>query len=156
DGDQRGGDDVAPEPGGPEPAVEPVPGRPGLVTAREGLRRPEAAQGLDQGGEVVGEGRQDGGRRPPGVGDGDDDGALVDVQTDVAGRGRMSHGPVLPVVALHWTPRASSVTHGDVSDWSNHSVYSRRSTGRPPGRRRKFLLMASETDDPGGEFRRYT
>ena len=40
----------------------------------------------------------------------------------------MSHGPVLPVVALHCTPLASSVTHGDVSDWSNHSVYTEKKT----------------------------
>ena len=35
----------------------------------------------------------------------------------------MTHGPVLPVLALHCPPQAFSVTHGGVSDWSNHFVY---------------------------------
>src|SRR5512142_639818 len=94
------------------------------IAARQPLRGPQAMQSLAQRGKVVGDGRQDGGRSSLAVGNGDDDGAFVDVGTDVADRGRMSHGPVLPVLARHCPPQASGVTHDDVSDWSNHSVYS--------------------------------
>ena len=37
--------------------------------------------------------------------------------------GSLTHGPVLPVSALHGTRRAFRVTHDGVSDWSNHFLY---------------------------------
>src|SRR5271169_2741522 len=108
--------------GGLELAIEPVPGRSGLVTADDRLGRSQAPEGFEERCEVVRDGTQDLGRQGA-VGDGDSDRLLMDVESDGSDSGRIVHGPVLPVLALHWTRQASSVTHDDVSDWSNHCVF---------------------------------
>jgi hypothetical protein len=49
---------------------------------------------------------------PPLVRHGDDDGIFVNIQTDKPRLDRMSHGPVLPLMALSQiVPQTSRITH---------------------------------------------
>ena len=66
----------------------------------------------------------------------------MDVETDVSNRGRLTHGPVLPVSALLWWPHTSRVTHDGVSDWSNHCFY------------RILALLSPRADVPPSRFDR--
>ena len=96
DGDQRRSDDDALPSGGFELTSQAEACGSGFVAAGHRGLWSETSENFGQGSEVVRDGGQDFGVDAALVGNGDDNGVLVNVETDVSHCVRIGHGPVPP------------------------------------------------------------
>src|SRR4029077_2899356 len=110
-GNQRGCNDVTGPIRGDEGPGQAVTGRAGLIATGNLGTRAQLVEHLPQGLPFVWHRSDHPCRLPAELGDRDDDRVLVHIQTDEPSFDTLSHGPVLPLLALSRSPQAFRITH---------------------------------------------